>query len=138
MPGTCTIVLSGNRVQTITEAKATLVSSTGQTLGTGVGVHQTALYDLLLTMVLVLLLVFLNRKVRRTGVLFWTYAVWYGTGRIITDFLRVENRFLGLTGSQWTSTIVVAFGLFTLIRFALRPARTEVTQPVDPGPPAAA
>jgi phosphatidylglycerol:prolipoprotein diacylglycerol transferase len=134
----CTTTLSGGRVQTISSAGAKLVSSTGQTLGQGVGVHQTALYDLLLTMGLVLLLVFLNRKVRRTGVLFWTYAVWYGTGRIITDFLRVENRFLGLTGSQWTSTIVVAFGVFTLIRFALRPARTDVTQPVDPGPPVAA
>src|SRR5439155_11013073 len=138
VPGTCTIVLSGNRVQTITEAKATLVSSTGQTLGTGVGVHQTALYDLLLTMGLVLLLVFLNRKARRTGVLFWTYAVWYGTGRIITDFLRVENRFLGLTGSQWTSTFVVAFGVFTLIRFALRPIRVPESEPAGPGPPAAA
>ncbi|TMK96508.1 MAG: hypothetical protein E6G40_11425, partial [Actinobacteria bacterium] len=131
-------VLSGNRVQTITEAKATLVSSTGQTLGTGVGVHQTALYDLLLTMGLVLLLVFLNRKARRTGVLFWTYAVWYGTGRIITDFLRVENRFLGLTGSQWTSMIVVAFGVFTLVRFALRPAAVEQSEPAGPGPPPAA
>jgi len=100
-----------------------------------VGVHQTALYDLLLTMALVLLLVFLNRKARRTGVLFWTYAVWYGTGRIITDFLRVENRFLGLTGSQWTSIIVVAFGLFTLIRFALRPSRPVGEPSASTGPP---
>jgi len=135
LPGTCSAVLSGNRVQTITGTKATLVSSTGQTLGQGVGVHQTALYDLLLTMALVLLLVFLNRKVRRTGVLFLTYAVWYGTGRIITDFLRVENRFLGLTGSQWTSTIVVAFGVFTLIRFALRPSRPTEDESAATGPP---
>jgi phosphatidylglycerol:prolipoprotein diacylglycerol transferase len=134
----CTTTLSGGRVQTISSAGARLVSSTGQTLGQGVGVHQTALYDLLLTMALVLLLVFLNRKARRTGVLFWTYAVWYGTGRIITDFLRVENRFLGLTGSQWTSTIVVAFGVFTLIRFALRPIRVPESEPAGPGPPAAA
>jgi prolipoprotein diacylglyceryl transferase len=135
VPGTCTIVLSGNRVETITAAKATLVSSTGQTIGQGVGVHQTALYDLLLTMGLVLLLVFLNRKARRTGVLFWTYAVWYGTGRIITDFLRVENRFLGLTGSQWTSIVVVAFGLFTLIRFALRPSRPVTEASATTGAP---
>jgi phosphatidylglycerol---prolipoprotein diacylglyceryl transferase len=138
LPGTCSAVLSGNRVQTITAAKATLVSSTGETLGQGVGVHQTALYDLLLTMALVLLLVFLNRTVRRTGVLFWTYAVWYGTGRIITDFLRVENRFLGLTGSQWTSAVVVAVGVFTLIRFALRPTRVPESESAGPGPPAAA
>jgi phosphatidylglycerol:prolipoprotein diacylglycerol transferase len=138
LPGTCSAVLSGNRVQTITAAKATLVSSTGQTLGEGVGVHQTALYDLLLTMALVLFLVSLNRTARRTGVLFWTYAVWYGTGRMITDFLRVENRFLGLTGSQWTSAVVVVVGVFTLIRFALRPTRVSGSEPAGPGPPAAA
>ena len=100
--------------------------------------HAGPITDFLLTMGLVLLLVFLNRKARRTGVLFWTYAVWYGTGRIITDFLRVENRFLGLTGSQWTSTIVVAFGVFTLVRFALRSAAAEQSEPAGPGPPAAA
>jgi len=133
----CTTTLSGGRVQTITAFGAKLTSSTGATLGQGVGVHQTALYDLLLTMGLVLLLVLLNRKARRTGVLFWTYAVWYGTGRIITDFLRVENRFFGLTGSQWTSAIVVAFGVFTLIRFALLPIRVSESEPAGPGPPAA-
>ena len=99
--------------------------------------HQTALYDLLLTMGLVLVLVFLNRKARRTGVLFWTYAIWYGTGRIITDFLRVENRFLGLTGSQWTSIIVVAFGVFTLLRFAFRPTRADQPLASHAGPPSA-
>ena len=123
--GVCSTTLSGGRVQTITASKATLASGSGAILGEGVGVHQTALYDLLLTMGLVLLLVLLNRRVRRPGVLFFTYMIWYGTGRIITDFLRVENRFLGLTGSQWTSAIAVAFATIALIRFALRPREPE-------------
>jgi prolipoprotein diacylglyceryltransferase len=70
---------------------------------------------------LVLFLVFLNRTIRRPGVLFLTYAAWYGSGRIITDFLRVENRFWGLTGSQWTSVLAVTVAVSLLIFFALRP-----------------
>ena len=83
--------------------------------------HQTALYDLFIAMGLVLLLVYLNRVPRRSGVLIATFGLWYGTGRIITDFLRVENRFFGLTGSQWSSCVSVAVSLFVLVRFAMRP-----------------
>jgi phosphatidylglycerol:prolipoprotein diacylglycerol transferase len=129
IPGTCTIALSGGRVQTIRSSGATLVSSTGIPLGHGAGVHQTALYDLLLTMALVLVLVWLNRTQRRTGILFFTYVAWYGSGRILTDFLRVENRFFGLTGSQWTSTVAVTLAVLTLLRFALRPERSP--RPID-------
>jgi len=51
----------------------------------------------------------------------FTCAAWYGTERIITDFLQVENRCFGLTGSQWTSAVGVALSLVVLVRFALRP-----------------
>jgi phosphatidylglycerol---prolipoprotein diacylglyceryl transferase len=134
VPGTCTIGLSGGRIQTIRAAGATLVGPNGEVLGQGVGVHQTALYDLLLTMALILVLVWLNRTHRRTGILFFTYVVWYGTGRIITDFLRVENRFFGLTGSQWTSLVAVTFAAVTLIWFAWdgrRTARAGVSPPAS-------
>jgi prolipoprotein diacylglyceryltransferase len=45
-------------------------------------------------------------------------VIWYAGVRIITDFLRVENRFLGLTGSQWTSVLVVGLcvGILLWIR----------------------
>jgi phosphatidylglycerol:prolipoprotein diacylglycerol transferase len=98
-------------------------------------VHQTALYDFFMTMALVLLLILLNRHSRRAGVLFFSYMVWYGAGRILTDFLRVENRFFGLTGSQWTSSAAVAFATLALIWFALRPAFTEAEIELDPGGP---
>src|SRR5256886_14477254 len=65
------------------------------------------------------------------GVLFLTFATWYGTVRIITDFLRVDKRFFGLTGSQWASVAVVTLSVLTLIRFALRPVRAG---PADAGP----
>lgn len=119
--GVCSTLLSGGKTQTITAKGATLVGADGTVLGHGVGVHQTALYDLFIAMALVLFLVFLNRALRRPGVLFLTYVTWYGSGRIITDFLRVENRFFGLTGSQWTSVVAVTVAVVVLIRFALRP-----------------
>ena len=62
-------------------ADATLTDNHGRVIGHGVGVHQTALYDMLLTMALLLVLVYLNRRERRTGILFFTYAAWYGTER---------------------------------------------------------
>jgi prolipoprotein diacylglyceryltransferase len=119
---TCSTTLSGGRLQVITPDGAKLYARDGQqVLGQGVGVHQTALYDFLLTIALVVLLVWLNRVVRRPGVLFLTYMAWYGSGRILTDFLRVENRFGGLTGSQWTSLVAVTFAVVTLVRFRLKP-----------------
>jgi phosphatidylglycerol:prolipoprotein diacylglycerol transferase len=123
--GTCTATLHGGQVQTITAQGATLQGTGGELLARGMGVHQTALYDFLSTMVLVLVLLYLNRAPRRTGVLFLTFATWYGAVRIITDFLRVDKRFFGLTGSQWASVAVVAASLATLAWFALRPSRAS-------------
>ena len=125
LQGVCTTVLSGGKTQTITAKGATLVGADGSVLGQGVGVHQTAMYDLFIAMALVLFLVYMNRTDRRPGVLFFAYAAWYGTGRIITDFLRVENRFLGLTGSQWTSVLAVSVSIGMLIWFARRPLPPE-------------
>jgi phosphatidylglycerol---prolipoprotein diacylglyceryl transferase len=135
--GRCATSLADSHAQTITSTGATLTDSAGRVLGTGVGVHQTALYDLLLTMGLVLLLVFLNRTARRAGILFFTYMLWYGSGRIWTDFLRVENRFFGLTGSQWTSLVAVTLAVVMLTRFAIQSRRRspEPSSPDAIGPP---
>jgi phosphatidylglycerol:prolipoprotein diacylglycerol transferase len=135
--GVCQTALSGGRTQLITTRGARLVSANGAEIGQGIGVHQTALYDFVATMCLVLLLVWLNRMPRRTGILTLTFGLWYGTGRIITDFLRVENRFFGLTGSQWTSTAVVIICAGLLVRFALRPKPPDLKPaPVEEQEPA--
>jgi phosphatidylglycerol:prolipoprotein diacylglycerol transferase len=118
--GVCRTALSGGHTELVTTHQAQLITKNGALIGQGVGVHQTALYDFVATMLLVAILVWLNRSPRRTGILTLTFGLWYGTGRIITDFLRVENRFFGLTGSQWTSTVVVAVCLATLLSFAIR------------------
>lgn len=80
-------------------------------------VHQTALYDLLSTVLLLGLLLWLGSKTRRHGVLILTFTVWYGAVRIATDFLRVDKRYLGLTGSQITAGLAAAAALYLLARY---------------------
>jgi phosphatidylglycerol:prolipoprotein diacylglycerol transferase len=70
-------------------------------------VHQTALYDFFLTIILLALLLWLRRKARWDGFLILVFATYYGVGRLIEDFLREDVRHFGLTGSQWSSLLVV-------------------------------
>jgi phosphatidylglycerol---prolipoprotein diacylglyceryl transferase len=122
-PGTCfETLLQGQQTLTITKTSATLLGPSGEVLGQGVGVHQTALYDFVSASILLLfLLIVMNRKPRREGILILTWAIWYGSTRIITDFLRVDKRFFGLTGSQWTSIAVASASAITLVVWAIRP-----------------
>jgi prolipoprotein diacylglyceryltransferase len=63
---------------------------------------------------LTLFLLWMMRKRHRVGVLVTTFVIWYAAVRLITDFLRVENRFVGLTGSQWASVGSIALCLVVL------------------------
>jgi hypothetical protein len=40
---------------------------------------------------------------------------------VVEDFLRVDKRFFGLTGSQWTGLTVSVICLLTLFAWAVRP-----------------
>ena len=84
----------------------------------GAVVHQAALYDLILTLGLLGLLLWLRRKPRFDGFLILVFSVWYGLARIAEDFNRVdETHGTGLTGSQWASVVVVlAAGSWLLLR----------------------
>jgi phosphatidylglycerol:prolipoprotein diacylglycerol transferase len=88
----------------------------------GTVVHQTALYDLLLTAVLLFALLRLRRKPHFDGFLILVFGAWYGTQRIIEDFLREDVRHFGLTGSQMTSIVTVTVCLAWLV-FARRTPR---------------
>jgi len=130
VPGRCTIALAGGHSEVITTTGATLFKG-DQVIAHGLGVHQTALYDFMSCMLLVSILVWMNRKPRRTGILFLTFATWYGCGRIVEDFLRIDKTFFGLTGSQWASIGVVIACVSTLIWFALHPlGREDAPTPV--------
>jgi phosphatidylglycerol:prolipoprotein diacylglycerol transferase len=131
--GTCTIQLSDDRTQVITHDAARLFDANFHQIAHGVGVNQTALYDWLSAMGLTLLLLWLLRSEHRVGVITISFALWYAAVRVLTDFLRVENRFLGLTGSQWASLAVIALciGLLAWIRRR----RVGASGPSPPGPP---
>lgn len=77
-------------------------------------VHQTALYDLILTVGLLALLLRLRRTPRWDGFLIFAFATYYGIGRVIEDFLREDVRRLGLTGSQWSALAVVLVSIYIL------------------------
>ncbi|HZQ84424.1 MAG TPA: prolipoprotein diacylglyceryl transferase [Acidimicrobiales bacterium] len=81
----------------------------------GTVVHQTALYDFLLTIPLLFFLLWLRRKHRYDGFLLFVFATWYGVGRLIEDFLREDVRHFGMTGSQWTAAATMAICLFMLV-----------------------
>ncbi len=80
----------------------------------GAVVHQTALYDQLLALVLLIVLVRLRRKVHYDGFLIMVFAMGYGMARIVEDFLREDVRRFGLTASQWTAIATVSLCLYTL------------------------
>ncbi|HEX2025299.1 MAG TPA: prolipoprotein diacylglyceryl transferase family protein, partial [Actinomycetota bacterium] len=134
-PGQWTASLSGGYTETLSREGATLVQGS-QTIATGTGVHQTALYDFFIAIGLFLFLYWLNRRPRREGVLILSFAIWYGLGRVITDLLRIDKTFFGLTGSQWTSIAAVVISVIILLRFARNPLRPgdEETAPDEAEP----
>ena len=74
----------------------------------GAIVHQTALYDFILTIGLLGLLLWLRRRPNRyDGFLIIVFGAWYGIGRMLEDFLREDLRHFGLTGSQITALITL-------------------------------
>lgn len=74
----------------------------------GTVVHPVALYDLLLTAALLVVLLWFARRPRAAGSTIALFALWYATGRVLTDFLRVDpRRAFGLTGSQLTALVVI-------------------------------
>jgi phosphatidylglycerol---prolipoprotein diacylglyceryl transferase len=84
--------------------------------------HQTALYDFFSTILLLGLLLWLGKAAldatrRKPGFMILVFTSWYGTMRVITDFLRVDRRYFGLTGSQLMSGAVVLISLYLLARY---------------------
>jgi phosphatidylglycerol:prolipoprotein diacylglycerol transferase len=131
----CRATLEGGQLMEISRRGATLTSSSGELLGQGVGVHQTALYDMASATLLFLLLYLLSRRALRPGVLTLTFGAWYGAMRVVEDFLRIDKRIFGLTGSQWTGGFVSIACIVTLVLWSRRGDRTAGSGDLDDGPP---
>ena len=95
--------------------------------------HQTALYDLLSTAALFGVLLWLGRKVRVPGFMIVVFTIWYAAMRVITDFLRVDRRYFGLTGSQLMSIAVGVICLYLLARYRGAPPRFALPPEPDGG-----
>ncbi|MBV8560412.1 MAG: prolipoprotein diacylglyceryl transferase [Acidimicrobiia bacterium] len=88
----------------------------------GIVVHQTALYDFVSTIFLLLFLLWLRRRREwYDGFLIFVFGAWYGAMRIVEDFLREDVRHLGLTGSQWSSIVLVGVCLWLLLFYRRTP-----------------
>ena len=103
----CQASLQGGHLQIIERTGARLLDQSGVVLAQGTGVHQTALYDMLLAWVLFGVLWWFTARERREGTATLLFGVWYGCARLLEDSLRIDKRFGPLTGSQWTALTVV-------------------------------
>jgi prolipoprotein diacylglyceryltransferase len=57
-------------------------------------------------------------------VLTLVFGAVYGATRVLEDFLRVDKRVFGLTGSQWTGLTVSIVCIVTLIAWAVGARRS--------------
>jgi phosphatidylglycerol:prolipoprotein diacylglycerol transferase len=121
----CTASLRGGFVETIDRGGAVLRQGS-EVVARGIGVHQTALYDMLLAGALFAFLWWFIRSPRREGVVTLTFGLAYGCIRLLEDSLRIDKRFGPFTGSQWTALIVaiVASGLLLSWAASRRPGPT--------------
>jgi phosphatidylglycerol---prolipoprotein diacylglyceryl transferase len=127
----CQASLQGGHLERITRSGATLYDSGGTILAQGVGVHQTALYDMILVGLLFGLLWYLQKRPRREGVLTLTFGLFYGCFRLVEDSLRIDKRFGPLTGSQWTALTVAVISAAILLWWRFHPLDPT---PSDPAP----
>ncbi len=73
-----------------------------------VAVMQTALNDMLVAAIILVLLLVLERGPRWDGFFIAVFIYGYGIGRLALDFLREDRRLVaGLTGSQWAALATV-------------------------------
>ena len=95
--------------------------------------HQPALYDFLGALVLLGVLLLIRRRARaRAGVAILVWGAWYGTQRLVIDFTRsIDERFGGLTGTQWLALVLAVVCAVTLVVVRVR-GRGLGEEPGDP------
>ena len=99
-----------------------------------VACHDMGLYEALLSGIMAIVFVILDRKPRFPGFFTGLFIAIYGPIRFGMDFLRtaevdVSNRTLGLTPAQFGSVVLTALGIAILVnRRNKTPLRTELAQ----------
>lgn len=84
-------------------------------LEVGVTYHNAALYEFLWLIPIILVLLFLDNRRVPAGVMAGSFAILYGVGRFLTDFVRInDERLWGLTGAQYMTIALTAFGAWVV------------------------
>ncbi len=80
--------------------------------------HPTFLYEILWNLVGIVILLWIERKLRpRWGTFFGMYLIWYGVGRFFIEGMRLDPSFifLGLRSNQLTALLAVLVGIAIII-----------------------
>ena len=80
--------------------------------------HPTFLYEILWNLLGLVVLLWLERKLRpRWGSFFGMYLIWYGIGRFFIEGMRVDPSliFLGLRSNQLTALLAVLVGIAIIL-----------------------
>lgn len=98
-----------------------------QLLVEGMTFHNTALYEFIHLVVLMIILTVIRRRAFAAdrelapGTIAGIFCIWYGVGRFLTDTTRInDERVLGMTGAQWMAAALVPAGLWILLRVRSR------------------
>lgn len=78
--------------------------------------HLTALYDFVNLVILFVILLYLRKKNFFTGFLFLFYACFYAFTRFLTEFLRTDPSYYGLTATQWVAIPVFLTCLAVIVK----------------------
>ena len=101
------------------------------------GTYQpTFLYESLFCLVLALVLVVLDRRVRlRAGQVLALYIAGYPIGRVVLELMRTDdaNHILGLRVNVWVSMVVFLLGVAMFVLFGRRPRPDELETPPHDG-----
>ena len=93
---------------------------TGMPYPAGVKVHPTSIYEFIQSILIFAVLWPLRKKSYPDGTIFWLYLILSGVARFVVEFWRVNPAVgLGMTEAQWFSGILIALGLWQMLR--LRP-----------------
>lgn len=93
---------------------------TGMPYPAGVKVHPTSIYEFIQSVLIFAVLWPLRKKNYPDGTIFWLYLILSGVARFVVEFWRVNPAVgLGMTEAQWFSGLLLALGLWQMLR--LRP-----------------
>ncbi len=94
----------------------------------GVARHPGAFYEMLALVILFVVLIKLRKKNLEKGLLFQYYIIGYSIQRFLIDFLRTDQTYYGLTGTQWCLIGLSAIATIIIIRIKKRAKNKQQKQ----------